>query len=305
MLPDPVISIKMGLSKRIYGIPPMALISSFNEDRPVSYFRGYPIYHATLITIAYAVGVIVTTVLLACRIDPGVLLFSPSDSLLRGHLWQVLTCTFVNQANFFTIVSLFFIYLCAVEIEKYIGTVRFLTLYGFLLFAPLLFELVIRLVGGFSPVYGGSRSVTIGFFIAYCTLYPNLQWFGVVPMRFLAIASLVIESISCLSPFLDWVGLANVWIVSGGAFGYIRFLQFGGQLPDFRRWIPRPKPKLHVVPNPRSKSDSRRFDSIDIDRVLDKISKHGLASLTSQEKATLERARERLIEKDTDKGENR
>jgi hypothetical protein len=35
-----------------------------------------------------------------------------------------------------------------------------------------------------------------------------------------------------------------------------------------------------------------------MDQLLDKISKHGLSSLTSQERAALERAREKLLEKD-------
>jgi hypothetical protein len=35
-----------------------------------------------------------------------------------------------------------------------------------------------------------------------------------------------------------------------------------------------------------------------MDQLLDKISKHGLNSLTSQERAALERARAKLLEKD-------
>jgi hypothetical protein len=35
-----------------------------------------------------------------------------------------------------------------------------------------------------------------------------------------------------------------------------------------------------------------------MDRLLDKISKHGLASLTSKERETLERARAKLLEQD-------
>ena len=38
----------------------MALLSSFNEDRPVTYFRGYPIYYATILTISYGIGVLAT-----------------------------------------------------------------------------------------------------------------------------------------------------------------------------------------------------------------------------------------------------
>jgi hypothetical protein len=35
-----------------------------------------------------------------------------------------------------------------------------------------------------------------------------------------------------------------------------------------------------------------------LDELLEKISKHGLASLTHQERAALERAREKLLEND-------
>ena len=38
----------------------MALLSSFNEDRPVTYFRGHPIYCATILTVAYGIGVLAT-----------------------------------------------------------------------------------------------------------------------------------------------------------------------------------------------------------------------------------------------------
>ena len=43
----------------------MALLSSFNEDRPVTYFRGYPIYYAPILTIAYAIGVLGTFLAMA------------------------------------------------------------------------------------------------------------------------------------------------------------------------------------------------------------------------------------------------
>ena len=42
---------------------PMALLSSFNEDRPISYIRGYPIYCATLLTVAYGVGILLSAIL--------------------------------------------------------------------------------------------------------------------------------------------------------------------------------------------------------------------------------------------------
>jgi hypothetical protein len=100
----------------------------------------------------------------------------------------------------------------------------------------------------------------------------------------------------------DWISLGELWLISGFAFGYIRFLQRGGELPSFRLPLRR-RPKLRVVPKPKSRSHPSSIETVgsetaEIDPLLDKIAKHGLSSLTSQERAELERARAKLLEKD-------
>jgi hypothetical protein len=65
----------------------------------------------------------------------------------------------------------------------------------------------------------------------------------------------------------------------------------------------RRRPKLRVVPKPKSHPRSSKIEAagnetVEIDHLLDKISRHGLNSLTSQERAALERARAKLLEKD-------
>jgi len=101
----------------------------------------------------------------------------------------------------------------------------------------------------------------------------------------------------------DWFGLFSLTLVCLGAFGYIRLLQTGLELPS----IPNPlralrRPRFRVVskPTPRSAPapDFRQNDSNEIDRLLDKIAKYGLASLSAKERDALERARARLLEKD-------
>src|ERR1700688_2742850 len=111
----------------------MALLSSFNEDRPVSYFRGYPIYCATILTISYAVGVLATFFAKAFgALDAlvALLAFDSAHSIVGGQLWQIFTYSFVDFPSFFTIIGLLFLYVSAVEIEKYIGRARFSPLYG-------------------------------------------------------------------------------------------------------------------------------------------------------------------------------
>jgi len=141
----------------------------------------------------------------------------------------------------------------------------------------------------------------IGLFIAFCTLYPGVQWGGFLTAKWVAIGSLVLSSAVDLSSSA-WVSLGELWLISGFAFGYIRFLQRGGELPSFRFPLRR-RPKLRVVQKPKSRPrptiiEAADTGNVEMDQLLDKISKHGLNSLTSQERAALERAREKLLEKD-------
>jgi membrane associated rhomboid family serine protease len=282
----------------------MALLSSFNEDRPVSYFRGYPIYCATILTVSYAVGVLATFFAKAFgALDTlvSLLAFDSAHSIVGGQIWQIFTYSFVDFPSFFTIIGLLFLYVSAVEIEKYIGRARFLTLYGVIVLIPVVSLSAVAMFLNFPLRFLGQTQIMIGLFIAFCTLYPGVQWGGFLTAKWVAIASLVLSSAIDLSSS-DWVSLGELWLISGFSFGYIRFLQRGGELPSFSLPLRR-RPKLRVVPKPRSRARPSSIEitgneTSEIDPLLDKIAKHGLGSLTSQERAALERARAKLLEKD-------
>jgi membrane associated rhomboid family serine protease len=281
----------------------MALLSSFNEDRPVTYFRGHPIYCATILTVAYAIGVLFTFLAQALGWDTivSLLAFDYARSILGGQLWQIFTYSFITEPNFFSIIGLLFLYVSAVEIEKYIGKARFLTLYGVIVLIPVVSLTALGLFLNYSRPFFGQTQVMIGLFIAFCTLYPGVQWGGFLTAKWVAIASLVLSSAIDLSSSA-WVSLGELWLISGFSFGYIRFLQRGGELPSFRLPLRR-RAKLRVVQKPKSRSRPSTIDvagneTAEIDPLLDKIAKHGLSSLTSQERAALERARAKLLEKD-------
>jgi len=278
----------------------MALLSSFNEDRPVSYFRGHPIYCSTILTIAYAVGVLFTALLEGLMTN---FIFFPNTAFFHGQIWQIFLCTFVNQPSFSTLFSLFFLYVSAVEVEKYIGRARFLVLYAIFLFAPIVTLTIWMLATGQSTPYFGNFEVWAGFFVAFCTLYPNLQWFGLIPVKWLAIGAYAIWLLVLVSR-QNWLAALVFTLICAASFGYIRYLQHGGELPR----IPNPfefwrRPKFKVVARPSSFAkpsarDQQAADLSEMDLLLDKISKHGLASLTSKERDSLERARAKLLEQD-------
>src|ERR1700751_3740812 len=280
----------------------MALLSSFNEDRPVTYFRGYPIYCATILTISYGIGVLATffaKALGSWDLIVSLFAFDSNRSILGAQIWQILTYSFIDIPSFFTIIGLVFLYVSAVEIEKYIGKRRFLILYGVIILIPVVTLTVLGLATGVPILYFGQTQVMIGLFIAFCTLYPGVQWGGFLTAKWVAIGSLVISSLVDLSSSA-WISLGELWLISGFSFGYIRFLQRGGQLPSFHLPLRR-RPKLRVVQKPKSRSRPSAAapdgnETVEIDHLLDKISRHGLSSLTSQERAALERARAKLLE---------
>jgi hypothetical protein len=282
----------------------MALLSSFNEDRPVTYFRGHPIYCATILTVAYAVGVLATFFAKASggwETIVSLLAFNSEHSIVGGQIWQIFTYSFVDLPSFFSIIGLLFLYVSAVEIEKYIGKARFLTLYGVIVLIPVISLSVASLILNLPILFFGQTQIMIGLFIAFCTLYPGVQWGGFLTAKWVAIASLVLSSAIDLSSSA-WVSLGELWLIGGFSFGYIRFLQRGGELPSFRLPL-RGRPKLRVVqkPKPRARPSSvvaAGNATSEIDPLLDKIAKHGLSSLTAQERAALERARAKLLEKD-------
>ncbi|PWT79542.1 MAG: hypothetical protein C5B58_13270 [Acidobacteria bacterium] len=189
------------------------------------------------------------------------------------------------------------------EIEKYIGKTRFLTLYFVILLIPVVTLTLLGLATGFPILYFGQTQVMIGLFIAFCTLYPGVQWGGFLTAKWVAIGSLVISTLVDVSSSA-WISLGELWLISGFSFGYIRFLQRGGELPSFR-FPMRKRKNLRVVqkPKPRPRATGTSVgegSTADVDYLLEKISKYGLGSLTAQERDALQRAREKLLRRDKD-----
>ncbi len=257
-----------------------------------------------LLTVTYAVGVLATFLAKAFggwETIVSLLAFDSAHSIFGGQIWQIFTYSFVDVPNFFTIIGLLFLYVSAVEIEKYIGKARFLTLYGVIVLIPVVSLTAVSMIINSSIIFFGQTQIMIGLFIAFCTLYPGVQWGGFLTAKWVAIASLVLSSAIDLSSSA-WISLGELWLISGFSFGYIRFLQRGGEWPSFRFSFRR-RPKLRVVQKPKSRSrpstgEAAGGETVEIDHLLDKISRHGLNSLTSQERAALERARAKLLEKD-------
>ena len=271
-------------------------VTTSDDYQPVTWVGRYPVRVTSIITALYVVGMFITVIALSARWDITPFAFQ-SRSFLHGSIWQPLTCTLMQTASFLFLFNILFFYWAGTEVEKYLGIRRYLYLFGLLLLVPPII-LIAWGARGAQWSYLGSYEIAIGMFIAFATLYPNVELFGWVTLKWLAFAGLALVSMQYL-PNHDWGYLSVLWVMCLASFCYIRFVQ--GRIPinlSLKRPSFRRRPKLTVV----QRASSHRVVEPDdvhasIDPILDKIAKSGINSLTASERRALDRARNRLLKK--------
>lgn len=267
-----------------------------SDDQPVAWIGRYPVRSAAVVVAIYVLGMFATVILQTAGVALTPFAFY-APAFVRGALWQPLTCTLVQMPNFFFLFNMLFLYWSANEVEKFLGRRRFLYLFALLLVTPPAVLSVWSLFG-VQWFYGGPYELSIGMFIAFAALYPNVEWFGWVTLKWLAFAGIVLASMQNL-PQHAWGTLSVLWAMCLGSFLYIRSLQERVSRPAWwtkvrEKW--QPKPTFKVVPRPSARrvvEPENVHESID--PLLEKISKSGINSLTASERRALDRARAQLL----------
>lgn len=271
-------------------------MSTSDDYRPVTWIGRYPVRIITIVVAAYVLGMFGTVILSTAHVSLMPFAFN-AQRFVRGALWQPLTCTLIQTPSFFFLISMLFLHWSGAEVEKVLGRNRFLAFFGLLILIPPCLMLGWSALGQ-QLTYLGSYELTVGMFVAFATLYPNLEMFGWVTMKWLAFAGLVLASMQYL-PSHDWGYLSVLWGMCLASFWYIRFVQGRARIDlNFRRFrLFQSKPKFRVVPKapPRAAEPDDVYASVD--PILDKISKSGMGSLTENERRQLDRARNRLLKK--------
>jgi hypothetical protein len=193
----------------------------------------------------------------------------------------------VDQAHFFTIFNLIFLYSFGRDCEREMGRGRYLAFLGLLILIPALIATLLWLAGFGGGVYG-SIHLAMGLVIGFATIYPNIPWWGEIPLKFVAIGCMFLAAVGHLSQG-DQIGLGSTLATCAVSFGYIRGMRAG--LFSGFSWTIRSrrerKPIGHTVSGKETPGD--------VDALLDKIAKSGFQSLTAKEKLRLEAAREELL----------
>ncbi len=193
---------------------------------------------------------------------------------LHANIWHL----------FFNMLGLYFL---GPTLERYWGSRKFLWFYlgcgvagG--VFYPLLVALGV--LGGFAPLVGASGAI-LGMLAACAILFPQFVVFIFifpVPIRVAAIGLIIVAAATILSKGVNAGGEAAHF---GGMVAGALYVFLG---PRLKQRGSRPQPR--VVDSLEKKMRSYRQMQASVDRILDKVNRQGISSLTRKEKKLLEEA---------------
>jgi len=275
-----------------------------SEDyHPIAWVGRFPIYVTTLLVVLHVasmVGVTVAMSLTGAR-DAGdspwiaPFIYSSTDVLRNFSLWQIVTYAFVSQPSLWFLVEMWMLYTFGREVEKFVGRRAFLWLYAALVLAG---PLALTLLGlaGVPTMLAGSGTIHFALFVAFVVIYPSAEIFFSFQAKWVAAVLLAIYSLQYLA-YRAWPPLGVLWLECACAVAILHFSGVANASLD--AWLPEREEK----PEPR-KSRKRREEPSEadlhesIDPLLEKISKHGIGSLTKSERQRLEQARAALLDRE-------
>lgn len=233
-----------------------------------------------------------------------------SYGLTQLKIWQLITYMFLHAGFAHIFFNMWGLYLFGSAILPILGTARFLTLYFLSGISGAILWLALNW-GSNIPIVGASGAV-FGVMMAAAMLYPTMRiqlLFPPIPMQMKTFVTVyaVIEIVSEFSQTRG--GIAHLAHLGGfiSAYFYIKSV-YGNRVWDmfgFLRRVKAPKTrssssstklrkdwKVYSNPDqpPSSPSQSSLVSQEEINRLLDKISEHGMESLTQEELETLKRA---------------
>lgn len=239
--------------------------------------------------------------------------FEPALALQRP--WTFFTYMFVHGGLLHLLGNSLGLFVFGPIVENRLGSSRFLLYYIFCGFCGALFSLALYFTG-FVPVPGfvGASGAILGLAFGFAKYLPDAELL-IFPIPFPIKAAKLVWVLAAMDVIGAAIGGGNIahYAHLGGLGGGWLFFALKGitqpteppRLPTMRPRVPVPsraettgqQPVLHarsepvaIAPAPEPQNDG---EAAEIDRVLDKISATGIASLTSAERKFLDSVAER------------
>jgi membrane associated rhomboid family serine protease len=220
------------------------------------------------------------------------------------QIWRIVTYMFLHGGFFHILLNMWGLYLFGSMLENRIGSTKFLFLYFISGIAGALFWFLFNL-NSYVPCVGASAAL-FGVMVAAAMMFPDTMLMLVIPpiplkLKTFVIVYALVETFCSVGGVQGGVAhLAHLGGLIGGYF-YMRFT-FPGQVFDIfaflRRFLTGGRSN-NSKGNEYSKKASKKWkftnpSTMNLDRILDKISNTGINSLTQDELTALKKAREKM-----------
>lgn len=212
---------------------------------------------------------------------------APRYVFSKFMVWQLVTYLFVHAGLFHLLINMLMLWFFAPAIEQAWGRKKFLIYYFFTGIGAGLCSFITSPHSPI-PIVGASGAI-FGILVAYAVMFPEttVLFLFIFPMK-IKYAIFILGAINLLGAVSEpGSGIAYFAHLGGGLFGYLylksRWLQgilFKGPYHLSSFWQKR-KDKA-------SYQRKRDFES-EVNRILDKVSREGLDSLTERERKILQR----------------
>jgi membrane associated rhomboid family serine protease len=243
------------------------------------------------------------------------------EGLAHGYLWQLLTFQFLHAGPTHFVINELMLFIFGKTVEETIGRSRFLEVYFASGFVGGLLQILMGLLMGqvFPAIFGASDTSVVGasasifgLIAVFSLLQPDrliYLWFVVpIPAKFFVLIAAAISIFYILVPLEPQVAhVAHLGGIVAGILYLQWFIRPERRLFDWRRYrsfVREPELVVSGVKRQRFNQNTQldipkdlppeEFISREVDPILDKISAHGIHSLTARERAILEAARKKM-----------
>lgn len=228
--------------------------------------------------------------------------FAPGEALSRP--WTFVTYMFVHAGLLHLLGNMLMLFVFGPPVEQRLGGRAFILYYLYCGIGAAVLSLALSGIMATGAIVGASGAV-LGVGVAFALLWPDAELlvFPIpMPLKARTFILVLIGLDVVLSQLTPNDGIAHLAHVGGAAFGYLFF-----RLQALSRRSPHPPPRAvervvmvqsgAAAPEPRRAPPApirprRRADAdpvaAEVDRVLDKISEQGIASLTPAERRFLD-----------------
>lgn len=211
----------------------------------------------------------------------------PAYVLGRAWIWQLGTYMFLHGGLFHIFFNMLFLWMMGSELERYWGSREFVKYYMVTGVGAGVINVLVQ-PHSTVPIIGASGAV-FGLIIAFALAFPDrellLYFFIRIKAKHFAVLVGLLELISLFA--LPNAGIARFAHLGGIVVGYF-YLRWERYSYPLKCWWRKSKLRVEDSAQRREEEKARETKAV-VDRILDKIGKHGLDSLTDRERDFLKK----------------